>query len=143
MALEFLEPLEELQTAASDKENSEQQQDSPQIEGIALDPLAGRNGGDEGRRLAKFWLDQIKAIDEVQKKWVKRSEKIIKRYRDERSPHEESIGQRRFNSLWCNVQILQPNLYSKPPLPIAERRFRDRDPTGRAGAQILERCLRN
>lgn len=111
---------------------------------IPLDKLAGPKGGEESRKLAKFWLDQVNAVldNSQHKHWVTRSEKIVKRYRDERNRTDEE-GQRRYNALWSNVEILQPALYGKTPLPVAERRFKDRDPTGRAAAQILERGLRN
>ncbi len=111
---------------------------------IQLDELAGPDGGEESRRLAKFWLDQINYVKDnsEQKRWVKRGETIVKRYRDERNRTDEE-GQRRYNALWSNIEILKPALYGKTPLPIAERRFKDPDPTGRAAAQILERALRN
>lgn len=106
--------------------------------------LIGPDGGDDGRRLAKFWLDQINSVkDNSQyKHWLRRGETIIRRYRDERNRTDEE-GQRRYNALWANVEILKPALYGKTPLPVAERRFKDKDPTGRAAAQILERALRN
>lgn len=111
---------------------------------IEVDKLAGPSGGDESRRLAKHWLDQINAIKDnaEYKRWVKRSEAIIKRYRDERSRVDED-GQRRYNALWANTEVLKPAFYGRTPLPVAERRFRDKDPTGRCAAQILERALRN
>lgn len=109
---------------------------------IELDPRAGPDGGDEGRRLALFWLNQIDKVDTEQKRYLKRGRMIEKRYRDERNRAEEE-GHRRSNSLWANTQILYPAIYGKQPLPIAERRFRDKDPTGRAASQIIERALRN
>ena len=109
-----------------------------------VDKLAGPNGGPESMRLAKFWLDQINSVKDnsQMKRWIYRGETIIKRYRDERNRTDEE-GQRRYNALWSNVEILKPALYGKTPLPVAERRFKDKDPTGRAAAQILERALRN
>ncbi len=113
---------------------------------IEIDDIAGADGSDpkESRRLAKFWLDQIDLIHDNSdyKRFVKRGESIEKRYRDERTRGEED-GQRHYNSLWANVEILFPALYGKVPLPVAERRFRDKDPTGRGAAQMLERALRN
>src|SRR6266566_7615791 len=108
------------------------------------DKLIGPKGGPESTRLAKFWLDQVSSVDDnsQQKRWVARGEAIIKRYRDERNRTDEE-GQRRYNALWANVEILKPALYGKTPLPVAERRFKDKDPTGRSAAQILERALRN
>lgn len=111
---------------------------------IELDPLAGEKGGEKSRRLASFWKDQIGQLKEASdmQRWFKRGETIEKRYRDERSRTDED-GQRRYNSLWSNVEILKPALYGKMPLPIAERRFKDKDPTGRFASQMLERALRN
>jgi hypothetical protein len=111
---------------------------------VELDELAGPTGGEKGRRLAQFWKDQIDKIkdDGRHKRWFKRGQTIEKRYRDERNRTDEE-GQRHYNSLWMNTEIIFPALYGKPPVPIAERRFRDKDPTGRGAAQILERALRN
>lgn len=109
---------------------------------VDLDPLAGKKGAEKSRRLAKYWLEQIGKVDAEQKNWIKRGIAIEKRYRDQRNRSEEE-GQRRANYLWANTQIMYPALYGKCPLPIAERRFRDKDPIGRAAAQIIERSLRN
>ena len=112
---------------------------------IELDPVAGPDGGAESRRLAKYWIDQIQAVidNSEMKRFNKRGEQIIKRYRDERYRVTNEDGARRYSSLWSNVEILKPALYGRTPIPIAERRFKDKDPTGRGAAQILERALRN
>jgi hypothetical protein len=117
---------------------------SAQHKGVDLDELAGPKGGIEGRRLASYWLNQITEVDDdkEQKRWAKRGIQIEKRYRDERNRVDEE-GQRRYNALWSNIEILTPALYGKVPVPVAERRFRDKDPVGRGAAQILERSLRN
>jgi hypothetical protein len=107
-----------------------------------LDPLAGPGGGEEGRRLASYWKQQLDDVHDEMRKWVKRGHTIEKRYRDERSRIDEE-GQRRYNALWSNVQILHPALYGRLPTPIVERRFKDKDPAGRGAAQMLERALRN
>jgi len=111
---------------------------------VELDPLAGPQGADEGKRLAKFWDTQLTKIkdDSRHKRWLKRCQSIEKRYRDERTRTDEE-GQRRCNILWTNIEILTPAIYAKCPVPMVERRFRDKDPVGRGAAQILERGLRN
>lgn len=112
---------------------------------IGLDKLAGPDGGDEGRRLAKYWLDQIQAVQDNSeyKRYMKRGENIVKRYRNESMKIIGEDGSRKYSSLWSNVQILLPALYGREPLPIAERRFSDKDPTARWAATMLERALRN
>src|SRR5215475_6234268 len=111
---------------------------------VELDELAGPDGGQTGRRLASFWMERIIECDDDKefKQWLKRGTSIEKRYRDERNRVDEE-GSRRVNSLWANVQILFPALYGKCPVPVCERRFKDKDPVGRGAAQILERALRN
>lgn len=73
-------------------------------------------------------------------KWEKRTEIIIKRYRDDgrSATNGTSI---RFNILWSNVQTLVPAMFSRLPQPDVSRRFRDTDPVGRVAALILERAL--
>ena len=89
--------------------------------GIDLDPLAGKDGGEKSRRLARYWLGQIDKVDDEQKRWIKRAKAIEKRYRDERNRVDEE-GQRRTNIFYTNVQIMFPSLYGRCPVPIAERR---------------------
>lgn len=109
---------------------------------VDLDELAGRSGGDEGQRLAKYWLEQVKKYDTEMKRWRKRSIAIERRYRDERNRTDEE-GQKRANYLWANTETLYPAIYGKCPTAIVERRFKDRDPVGRTAATILERAVRN
>lgn len=112
---------------------------------VFLDRLAGPRGGIIGRRVAAFWLNQIIEVDDDKefKNWLKRGSSIEKRYRDERRRTTDEDNQRRVNSLWANVEILTPALYGQCPVPVCERRFRDKDPIGRGAAQIIERALRN
>lgn len=77
--------------------------------------------------------------DPKYKSWLDRSEKIVRRYRDERNRSTESA--RRLNILWSNVETLKPAVFAKGPKPIVERRFMDRDPAARLASTILERCL--
>lgn len=95
-------------------------------------------GQDEGGVVAR-WLAEIKAYDASFKPWSSRSEKIVKRYRDERENENDST--KRFNILWANTETLKPALYTQAPMPNVSRRNKDRDPIGRAASQILERCV--
>lgn len=92
------------------------------------------------------WLDQIKLAekDKYYSGWLKRCDKIIKRYRDERAISNTVLdkkGKKSFNIFYSNVQTLAPAIYSRVPAPQVERRFRDSDPVARAAAHILERAL--
>lgn len=96
----------------------------------------------ESFRLAAFWKSQIDAYDQAMRKWVKKANTVVKRYRDERTRVEDS-GDRRMNYLWANTQVMLPAIYSTCPIPIVDRKFLDRDPIGRLSSQILERTLKN
>jgi hypothetical protein len=95
----------------------------------------------EDQKLAAYWKSQIEQCDRETNKWHKRGEKISRHYRDERD--ENSVGiARRLNLFWANTETLKPVIYSKTPIPICERRFLDKDTTGRMASTILERALR-
>ena len=106
------------------------------------DPAADQKTRDRSSRLAAYWKEAIDAYKDGNRKFVKRANRIEQRYRDERSRVDEE-SQRRYALLWSNTQVMLPAIYGKAPTPIAERRFRDKDPVGRQAAQMLERALRN
>jgi len=103
-----------------------------------LAPGAGR----ESFKLAAFWKAQINSYDEAARRFNKRGATIVKRYRDERSRIDEE-GQKRMNLLWANIKVMKPAIYSRCPTPVVDRKFLDRDPTGKLSAQMLERTLIN
>lgn len=95
--------------------------------GLQLTPVVG-------------WLkDEIDTHERIFDKFLRRGRKILKKYRDVRSPREDAIT--RYNILWANVQTRLPALYARNPKPIVERRYKDRDPIGRTAAEILERSI--
>ena len=91
--------------------------------------------------MAAHWKSQIEQCDKETNKWHKRGEKILRHYRDERDDNTVGVA-RRLNLFWANMETLKPAIYSKTPVPICERRFLDKDPTGRTASTILERNLR-
>src|SRR6516164_2294778 len=90
--------------------------------------------------LAAYWKRQVNSVEDEYKRWFERGKRISQRYRDEREKIDDE--RRHFNLFWSNVQTLKPAIYSRVPVPICERRFLDKDPTGRIAATILERALR-
>jgi hypothetical protein len=92
-----------------------------------------------GREVFARWKAEIDFAQKDPKyvEWLTRSEKIVKRYRDERNEADQL--RRKMNILWSNVQTLLPAVYGKMPKPIVERRFMDRDPAARLASTILER----
>lgn len=82
----------------------------------------------------EFYCKEIEYYDKKFGKWEERSDKIIKRYADDR---EDSKAQ--FNILWSNTQTLAPAVYSKQPKPNIERRYQDDDDAGLEASRVLER----
>lgn len=94
----------------------------------------------EEQRLVTRWTSTITAYEKKFSKWEERSDKIIKRYRDENRV-TSSNGESKFNVLWSNVQTLLPAVFSQVPKPDVSRRFKDNDPVGRVASLLLERAL--
>jgi len=89
--------------------------------------------------LKEYWADEIAQYEKDSRKWIDRSKKIVKLYKDERK--DDNATQVRYNILWSNIQTLKPALYAKDPTPEVERRFKDKDPVGRVASDALERSL--
>jgi hypothetical protein len=96
----------------------------------------------KSQKEAAHWHKQIEQCEADRKTWLDKAKAIIKRFRDERADKDNTGATRRMNLLWSNVQTLSPAVYGKTPEPIAERRYKDKDPVGRAASMILERALR-
>lgn len=86
------------------------------------------------------YLKIIGQYDATFKKWIARTEKIIKRYRDDNRT-ESSSETAKFNILWSNVQTLVPAVFARLPKADVSRRFGDNDPIGRVASLLLERTL--
>lgn len=92
--------------------------------------------GDRGKYLR--WNTELKIAGKNEKDWIERSDKIIKRYRDERKAVDKD--NKKFNILWSNTETLKKALYARPPIPQVDRRYRDKDPIGLKAAMVLERA---
>lgn len=85
--------------------------------------------------VVKFWLAEIDAAKKREKDFRKDGLRIIHIYegaKGEATP---------FNILFSNTETLMPALYSTVPRPVVQRRFKDKDPLGKAAAQAGERVL--
>lgn len=88
--------------------------------------------------VAKY-VAEIALYDREARTWMERRKKILKRYKDERSPRENA--EVRFNILWSMTQTLKPALLARTPKPDIQRRFKDDDAVGRVTSDILERAV--
>lgn len=95
--------------------------------------------GNDPEAIAKRWSIEIKLAQKEMERWEGRCADIIKRVRDDRSGLE-SQNLKRFNMLWSWFRTMQPAIYAQTPKVQAKRRFLDRDPRGKLGAEIVERA---
>jgi hypothetical protein len=86
------------------------------------------------------WLNVISQYDNEFKKWEARTQKIVKRYRDD-NRNQNTNETAKFNILWSNVQTLIPAVYARLPKADVSRRFGDNDPVARVASQLIERAL--
>ena len=86
----------------------------------------------------ELYLNTVTQYDKEFAKWSGRTDKILRRYRDER---QVNSMQSRYNMLWANVQTLKAATFSRMPKPDVSRRFKDNDPVGRVASMILERAM--
>jgi hypothetical protein len=85
------------------------------------------------------WYNCIAQYERTYKEWEGRSDKIVKRYRDDQRSRNNPNA--KFNILWSNVQTITPAVFARLPRPDVSRRFRDNDPIGRVASMMLERAL--
>lgn len=82
------------------------------------------------------WLKQIKDAEAREKKYRTSTKNYVEEYegaRESRTP---------FAILYSNVETLAPSIYNSRPIPIVERRYKDADPLGKAGAEVSTRMLK-
>lgn len=87
--------------------------------------------------VAMYWRE-IERYNRAVTDWYQEGEEIENVYLDEDRANKHSA--RRFAMLWANVETLKPAVYTKPPVMVCSRRFKDRDPTARIAAELIERA---
>lgn len=91
--------------------------------------------------LQKRWMKDINSAEKYFQKWERRAKKIVRRYILEYS--ELSVAETArttYPILWSNMETLEPAVYTRPPQPVAVRRFRDQDPVAREAGEVIERA---
>lgn len=79
------------------------------------------------------WLKELDLAKDREKDWFRDAEKALEIYANKKSNKET------FNVLWANVETKRPALYNTLPEVDIRRRFRDKDPIGKAVSELLER----
>lgn len=109
----------------------------------------GADGADPGKPKLKTYAQLSKSLQAYKKQygnWLKRYASIVERYRyemkDDSSADNNSATGARLNVLYANTSILQGATYNHIPAPLVMRRFADKDPVGRVGCDVLQRCVK-
>jgi hypothetical protein len=90
---------------------------------------------------AKRWEYEMKAAKAELSDWHKDSEKILKRFRNDRKGSRK-VRDRRLNLFTSNIQTMRSLLYGKTPQVDVVRRYDDfQDDVARVAGQILQRLL--
>lgn len=111
-------------------------------ERIRVEDFETRDGQPDPKGIVDRWLAELDLAGKSEREWREESRGIWSRYKTEKqksSGLDESEAS--FNILWSNTEIIVPSLYNSTPSPDVRRRFKDRDPLGKAVATILERSL--
>jgi hypothetical protein len=88
------------------------------------------------------WQRELEAAKKHYERFFETSERIVKRYRDEREEAQLNSNAARLNVFWSNTAVLKATLYAKPPKVDVARLFRDyTDDEARVAGVILERLL--
>ncbi len=93
----------------------------------------------DGLTPGKYWHAELENAQKAFDRWLEKSKKVVKRYRDERDASE--ANRKRFNIFWSNVQVLFPALYGREPKPDVSRRYLDNDRASRLASTMLERVI--
>lgn len=94
------------------------------------------------QKTAMKWISEINLSEKALQPYITRARKIVRKYKkDDEAIRAASVKDRQFALLWANTETIRPALYSRPPIPVVSRRFKDADPVGKAASEVLERCL--
>lgn len=111
-----------------------------------MNETQGQDAPDDMQRtemveLQSRWRKDLTAAEKYFQKWDRRARKIVRRYILEFS--ELSVvdtARTTYPILWSNMETLEPAVYTRPPVPVAVRRFRDTDPVAREAGEVIERA---
>lgn len=110
---------------------------------VAKDPELSGYQGEAG--LVNRWLKEIELVQEssAQQAFERQGERINKKYKNasQVSNFDPSrSGRIEYNTLWANVEVLDPALFSRIPKVVVQRYHKDHDPIGLFAAELAERC---
>jgi len=91
--------------------------------------------------VVKRWMLEIRAADKAEKFWRKSADEALKVFASDGNDEDFAKRKETFNILWANTETVRPALYNSLPRPDIRRRYRDKDPLGKAVAEVCERAI--
>lgn len=103
------------------------------------------DAGKPPRGIVSRWIKELTLAGKLEKDWRKAGQAVIDRFRDEKQMERGAIRARKlgskFNILRPNTRVMKAAIYQQPPKPDVRRRFKDKDPLGKAVSEVMERSL--
>ena len=100
-----------------------------------IDKMVGNGAVTSVNSKVREWLTEWDEAGKREKEWRKTASGLVKLYECGKSREFQ------FNILYSNTETLAPALYNSLPRPVAQRRFKDEDPLGKVGSQVIQRSL--
>lgn len=94
----------------------------------------------EGDRAAFHWQQCIADARKYFAFWNERCDAIDRLYADLKRLAKVG-GDREYQMFWANLEILKAAVYSRPPVPVVEPRFKEMKQVPRIASELLERVL--
>lgn len=101
--------------------------------------MEAEKGKEPGK--AAPWLAMLADAEEADREYQARCDNTDKLYGEVKKGADENVNDREMRLFWANLQVLMPTIYSRPPIPMVQARFKDREPLPRAAADLIERNL--
>jgi hypothetical protein len=92
-----------------------------------------------GKLLASYWRETARYKKATQE-WHEDARTIEDIYLEAGRNIRDRRSKAQFALLWANVEVLKPSVYARLPVVECTRRYRDRDPLARTGAEMIERA---
>jgi len=94
----------------------------------------------EHPRDAKPWKKMIEHANRVFDKYTTICDNLQKEYANAAQLTKVG-GERQYQMLYANLEVVKPSIYSRAPQPVVVPRFKDRKPVARKTSEMLERAL--
>lgn len=101
--------------------------------------VSARPEREDGRHSSAGYIEALRGAKEAYRRWNDVCDKIDREYASLAAEYDSL--DREYKLFWANVEVLQPAVYSRTPVPVVKPRFHVRKPLLRESSETLERAL--